>query len=74
MPIGQVDAFAKEFTTFVEGLELKRNQEIREDGELVLATTGKHFDEQLALLEPFGEGNPAPVFLLRGIKVVSLRI
>jgi len=73
MPIGQIEAFAKEFTTFVEGLNLERDHEIREDGELVLATAGKRFDEQLALLEPFGEGSPAPVFLLRGVEVASLR-
>jgi len=73
MPVGRIEAFATEFNTFVEGLKLERNREIREDGELVLATTGKHFDEQLALLEPFGEGNPAPVFLLRSVEVASLR-
>jgi len=73
MPAAQIDAFAKEFTSFVEGLWLKYDHEIREDGELVLATAGKRFDEQLALLEPFGEGNPAPVFLLRGVEVASLR-
>jgi len=33
----------------------------------------KHFDEQLALLEPFGEGNPAPIFLVRGVEVASLK-
>ena len=60
MPIGQIEAFAKEFTAFMKGLKLQRNHEIREDGELVLATAGKHFDEQLALLEPFGEGNRRP--------------
>ena len=38
-----------------------------------MATAEKHFDEQLALLEPFGEGNPAPVLLLRGVEVASLR-
>jgi len=73
MPIGQIEAFSKEFAAFVDGLKLERNYEIREDGELVLATAGKHFDEQLALLEPFGEGNPAPVFLLRSVEVASLR-
>jgi len=73
MPIGQVDTFAKEFISFVEGLKLGRNHEINEDGELVLATAGKHFDKQVALLDPFGEGNPAPVFLLRGVEVASLR-
>ena len=73
MPIGQIRAFAKEFSSFVEGLKLDRNREIREDGELVLATAGKHFDEQLALFEPFGEGNPAPIFLLRAIEIVSVK-
>jgi single-stranded-DNA-specific exonuclease len=73
MPIGQIEAFAKEFTNYVEGLGLDRNRTIREDGELVLAMTGKHFDEQLAQLEPFGEGNPAPIFLVRSIEIASLR-
>ena len=73
MPIGQIEAFARELTSFVGSLNLDRNHEIREDAELVLATAGKHFDEQLALLEPFGEGNPAPIFLLRGIEIVSVK-
>jgi single-stranded-DNA-specific exonuclease len=73
MPVGQIEVFSKEFAAFVDGLKLERNYEIREDGELVLATTGKHFDQQLALLEPFGEGNPAPVFLIRCVEVASLR-
>jgi len=61
MPIGQIGAFATEFSSFVEGLKLDRKREIREDGELVLAKAGKHFDEQLALFEPFGEGT-RPLF------------
>ena len=73
MRIGQIEAFTKEFTAFVEGLKLDRRSELREDGELVLATAGKRFDEQLALLEPFGEGNPAPVFLLRAIEIVGVK-
>jgi single-stranded-DNA-specific exonuclease len=73
MPTGQIEAFAKEFTAFVESLKLQRKHEIREDEELVLATAGKHFDEQLALLEPFGEGNPARIFLLRAIEIVSVK-
>lgn len=73
MPIGQIEAFTKEFTAFVEGLKLERRSELHEDGKLVLAMTGKRFDEQLALLEPFGEGNPAPVFLLRAIEIVGVK-
>ena len=73
MPVSQIEAFAEEFAVFVEGFKLERNHDIREDGELVLVTAGKHFDEQLALLEPFGEGNPAPVFVLRGVEVAGHR-
>ncbi len=73
MHVGQIEAFARELTSFVGSLNLDRNHEIREDAELVLATAGKHFDEQLALLEPFGEGNPAPIFLLRAIEIVSVK-
>ena len=73
MSIGQIEAFAREFTSFVENLRLDRNRETREDGELVLAMAGKQFDGQLALLEPFGEGNPAPIFLLRAIEIVSVK-
>lgn len=35
-------------------VDLARN--VRQDGKIVLAA-GKRFDEQLALLEPFGEGS-----------------
>jgi single-stranded-DNA-specific exonuclease len=73
MPTAQIETFAKEFTALVEGLKLDRTHEIREDGELVLAMAGKHFDEQLALLEPFGEGNPAPIFLVRSVEISRLR-
>jgi single-stranded-DNA-specific exonuclease len=73
MPTAQIETFAKEFTTLVEGLKLDRNREIREDGELVLATAGKRFDQQLALLEPFGEGNPAPIFVVRSVEISSWR-
>jgi len=73
MSIGQIEAFAREFTSFVENLRLDRNRETREDGELVLAMAGNQFDGQLALLESCGEGNPAPIFLLRAIEIVSVK-
>jgi single-stranded-DNA-specific exonuclease len=73
MPLAKFETFANEFTAFVEGCHLNRSGEIREDAELALATAGKHFDEQLAQLEPFGEGNPAPIFLLRTVEVVTAK-
>jgi single-stranded-DNA-specific exonuclease len=73
LPIAHVETFAREFAALVTSMKLKGRREIQEDAELVLATAGKRFDEQLALLEPFGEGNPAPVFLLRTVEVVSVK-
>ena len=73
MPLGHVETFAREFAVYAASLDLPRDRVIHADAELVLATTGKHFDEQLAQLEPFGEGNPAPVFLVRSAEVGSVK-
>lgn len=73
MPIAYLETFAREFAAFLATMKLKGRREIQEDAELVLATASKRFDEQLALLEPFGEGNPAPVFLLRRVEVVRVK-
>lgn len=73
MPLAHVEAFAREFAGFVADQKLRCDRTIRADAELVLATAGKQFDEQLAQLEPFGEGNPAPVFLLRSVEVGSVK-
>jgi len=73
MPLAHVETFAREFGEYAASLDLPRRRTIHADAELVLATTGKHFDEQPAQLEPFGEGNPAPVFLLRVVEIGSVK-
>jgi len=73
MELAHVEDFAREFAAFLASLRLPRCQTVRADGELVLSTVGKQCDEQLALLEPFGEGNPAPVFRLRRVEIASVR-
>ena len=73
MPLAHVETFAREFAIYAASLDLPRDRAIHADAELVLATTGRHFDEQLAQLEPFGEGNPAPVFLVRSAEVGSVK-
>jgi len=73
MQLAYVEDFAREFAHFVASLKLPRGQTLRADGELVLSTVGKQFDEQLALLEPFGKGNPAPVFRLRRVEIASVK-
>jgi single-stranded-DNA-specific exonuclease len=73
IPVGSVDTFRGKFTEQVEALNLPRIFPIMPEAELSLAMMGRHFDEQLGNLEPFGEGNPAPVFELRIVEVISVR-
>lgn len=73
MPLSHVEAFTREFADFVASKKLERDRTIRADTELVLATMGRQFYEQLAQLEPFGEGNPAPIFLLRSVEVGNVK-
>ena len=40
---------------------------------LPLSMVNRHFYDQLLLLEPFGDGNPAPAFSIRMMEVVSVR-
>ena len=41
------------------------------DGEISLDDVDQRFWEELAALEPFGAGNPTPVFVARGVKLVQ---
>jgi single-stranded-DNA-specific exonuclease len=41
------------------------------DGEIALDDVNQSFWESLAKLEPFGSGNPTPVFVARGAKLVQ---
>lgn len=52
---------------------LKREVLLRPDADLALASVTRSFLEELKLLEPFGEGNPAPVFRICDAEVVATR-
>ena len=41
------------------------------DGEISLDDVNQKFWESLARLEPFGSGNPTPVFVVRGVKLAQ---
>lgn len=73
MLLAHVETFAREFAVYAASFDLQRDRTIHADIELVLATAGKQFDEQLAQLEPFGEGNPAPVFLLHQVEIENMK-
>jgi single-stranded-DNA-specific exonuclease len=44
------------------------------DGELALDDIGTETVEEIARLAPFGEGNPEPLFLARGVEVLESRV
>ena len=52
---------------------LKREDSLRPDADLTLLSVTQHFSQELKSLEPFGEGNPAPVFRIRAAEVVATR-
>ena len=53
--------------------KLKREDILRPDADLVIASLTQRFCEELKLLEPFGEGNPAPIFSIGAAEVVATR-
>jgi len=73
MPVEHIGTFERQFTKALEELKLPRRFPVMADAQLSLATTGRTLDEQLASLEPFGEGNPAPIFELREMEVISTK-
>jgi single-stranded-DNA-specific exonuclease len=73
MPIDQIERFEKEFNSVVQSVNLPARTAPQAEGELVLAMLGGHFDEQIAQVEPFGEGNRAPLLAVRTVEVSSLK-
>jgi single-stranded-DNA-specific exonuclease len=73
MPLEHIGPFEQEFARSVESAGLKSNSGICAEAEIVLSIMGSRFNEQLALLEPFGEGNRAPIFLVRMVEVQSVK-
>jgi len=73
MSVENIEEFRERFARSVEPVVSGGCQTLKADGELALSCVGRHFDEQLLLLEPFGEGNPPPRFSIRMAEVVSVR-
>ena len=68
-----LEEFTRRFDDVAAGLLSEEDllPEIRIDAELTSDDISLAMAEQVALLEPFGSGNPRPVFLLRCAKVVE---
>jgi single-stranded-DNA-specific exonuclease len=70
---GALEEFTARFDEVAAGLLSEEDllPEIRIDAELTPGDISLDTAEQVASLEPFGSGNPRPVFLLRGVKVME---
>lgn len=74
---GTLEAFKGHINEYYKGLGLRdqgRFLEASEDLEVeAISEFTLDFIEELALLEPFGNGNPEPVFLLPGVTIMEVR-
>jgi len=73
MAVDRIEEFREKFARSVEPLARRDSQTPNAEGELDLSFIGRHFDKQLLLLEPFGEGNRPPRFSIRTAEVLRVR-
>jgi single-stranded-DNA-specific exonuclease len=73
MAVDRTEEFRERFAKSLEHMVRADRRTVNAEAELNLSFTGRHFDEQLLLLEPFGEGNRPPTFSIRMAEVVSIR-
>jgi len=73
MAVEHIGEFRKQFARSLEQMASPDSQTVNAEAELNLSIAGRHFDEQLLLLEPFGEGNRPPAFSIRMAEVLSVR-
>jgi single-stranded-DNA-specific exonuclease len=73
MAVDYIEKFREKFARSVEPAVRGDSQTLHAEAELNLAFIGRSFEEQLLLLEPFGEGNRPPMFSIRMAEVLSIR-
>ena len=60
-----IDSFRREFDTFILKNPPQRIEVREADADFDLGTADRRFFEQLRQLEPFGIGNPTPIFRVK---------
>jgi single-stranded-DNA-specific exonuclease len=73
MSVDHIEEFREKFARSVEPVVSGDSLRVNAEAELALSFVGRHFEEQLLLLEPFGEGNRPPTFSIRMAEVLSVR-
>lgn len=72
LPSGRLDELKQRLNSFAE-LRLTREDlvpEVAIDAEVTLASVIPKLQESISALEPFGQGNPEPVFSARGVTLL----
>lgn len=69
-----VEAFRKRINELAELTEEDLTEKVSIDMQLPIAYLSQKLVEELELLEPFGKGNPKPLFAEKNLRVISPRI
>ena len=73
MVVDRIEDFREKFARLLDPMVRRGSQRMHAEAELPLSLVNRHFFDQILLLEPFGEGNPPPMFSIRMAEVVSIR-
>ena len=76
MPFKNIDAFRKKVNEFYDGLNLKNQAELllpSADAIADLSEVTEELVDQIATLEPFGNGNPQPILKSESLLVINVR-
>jgi single-stranded-DNA-specific exonuclease len=73
MSVDHIEEFREKFARSVEPVVSGDGLRVNAEAELALPFISRHFEEQLLLLEPFGEGNRPPTFSIRMAEILSFR-
>lgn len=71
--IGNIQAFREKINKIAECITIEKRSLII-DAELFDNEISFNTVEQLSLIEPFGEGNPQPIFLVKDLKLAYMRV
>lgn len=74
LPSDKVEEFRKRINEVCTVTEEEMESKLRIDVPMPISYANMQLTEQLAVLEPFGNGNPKPVFAQKNITLVSARL
>jgi hypothetical protein len=73
MAVDHMEKFREQFARSIEPMVRGDSHRSDAEAELNLSFAGRHFYQQLLLLEPFGEGNRPLTFSIRMAEVLSVK-